>query len=63
MKTYIATIRLPDGSRRDVTVEVEDKPVGHGDDTFIARELIRADYAGCTIINGPTGVYASHPKI
>ena len=56
MKTYIATIRLPDGSSRDVTVQVEDKPVGHGDDIFIARELIRADYAGCIFISGPTGV-------
>ena len=56
MKTYKATIRLPDGSSRDVTVQVEDKPVGHGDDTFIARELIRAEYAGCIFTSGPTEV-------
>ena len=56
MKTYEATIRLPDGSRRDVSVQVEDKPVGHGDYMFIARELIRAEYAGCIIISGPTEV-------
>ena len=56
IKTYIATIQLPDGSQRDVTVQVEDRPVGHGDYTFIARELIRAEYAGCIIISGPTQV-------
>ena len=56
MRTYVATIRLPDGSSRDVSVQVEDRPIGHGDDTFIARELIRADYAGCIIISGPTEV-------
>ena len=59
MKTYEATIRLTDGSRRDVTVQVEDKPIGHADDTFIARELIRAEYAGCIIISGPTQIAGS----
>ena len=56
MKTYKATIRLPDGGSRDVTVQVEDRPIGHADDIFIARELIRAEYAGCIIISGPTEV-------
>ena len=56
MKTYKATIQLPDGSIRDVTVEVEDRPIGHADDMFIPRELIKAKYAGCIIISGPTEV-------
>ena len=56
MKTYEATIRLTDGSIRDVTVEVEDRPIGLADDMFIPRELIRAEYAGCIFISGPTEV-------
>ena len=55
MKTYEATIRLTDGSIRDVTVQVEDKPVGCADDTFIPKGIDKSQIYGLHNHQWPNG--------